>query len=291
MAEPSWSALLAVATDTSWSVNPVVLAGLVAALSAYVVRWRRVRAADGPRAAGGWRLAAFTAGIAVFVAALLSPIDTLGHQMASMHMVQHVLLLDLAPVLCLLGFTKAILRPATRRLQRVERQAGFFAHPAFAVILYAASMWIWHIPALYDAALANDGVHALEHTCFLAAGFLYWWYLLSPIRSRQRLEGLGPVIYMVTTKLAVGFLGILLTFAPVVLYDYPHGHFGLTRVEDQNVAGLIMALEQSIVMGIALAVLFARALIEDEQRSQREERYGPDALPEDAPEPAVTPPA
>lgn len=274
--------MLAAATDTSWSPDPVVIAALLAVTGVYVVRWRHVRSAEGARAAGAWRLAAFLGGIAVFVGALLSPIDTLGHQMASAHMVQHVLLLDLAPVLMLLGFTKAILRPATRRLHRIERQAGFFAHPAFAVILYSGAMWLWHVPALYDAALANDAIHVLEHTFFVAAGFLYWWYLLSPIRSRQRLEGLGPIVYMATTKLAVGMLGILLTFAPVVLYDYSTGHLGLTPLEDQNVAGLIMALEQSIVMGIALAWLFARALIEDEQRSQREERYGDDPLADDA---------
>ena len=81
-----------------------------------------------------------------------------------MHMVQHILLLDIVPILLIVSLTKVILRPATRRLQRLERSAGPLAHPAFAVVLYVGVMWGWHIPALYDAALRHPFVHALEHT-------------------------------------------------------------------------------------------------------------------------------
>jgi cytochrome c oxidase assembly factor CtaG len=117
----------------------------------------------------------------------------------------------------------------------------------------------------------------LEHLSFAAAGLLYWWHLLSPIRSRLRLGGLGPVIYMASTKLLVGFLGIGLAFAPDLLYD-AYGttgeRWGLSPIDDQHVAGLIMAVEQSIVMGIALVYLFVRMLAESEREEQRAERYG-----------------
>ena len=129
---------------------------------------------------------------------------------------------------------------------------------------------------MYDAALRNSTVHALEHLCFAAAGTLYWWHLLSPIRNRHRLSGLGPVAYMVSTKLLVGVLGIVLAFAPASFYAFyqhhPH-YWGLTPGEDQNMAGLVMALEQSIVMGVALVYLFVQMLAESEREAQRQERF------------------
>ena len=95
--------------------------------------------------------------------ALISPIDRLGEQLASVHMVQHLLIADLAPIFFTLGLTKWILRPATRRIHRIERAAGPFGHPAFGVVAYVGAMWLWHIPAMYDAALRNGNVHVLEH--------------------------------------------------------------------------------------------------------------------------------
>jgi cytochrome c oxidase assembly factor CtaG len=193
-----------------------------------------------------------------------------------MHMVQHILLLDIAPILIILGLTKVLLRPVTRRVQVIERRAGVLAHPAFAVIAYAGFMWLWHVPALYDAALRHSNLHALEHACFAAAGSLYWWHLISPIRARMRLGGMGPVLYMVSTKLLVGLLGVGLAFAPTALFPYyaHHAHYwGLSAVEDQNLAGLVMALEQSLVMGTAMVFLFVQMLGESEREAQRQERF------------------
>jgi cytochrome c oxidase assembly factor CtaG len=268
--------LAAAAPDASWTFEPAVLALTLAAGYAYVRRFRAVRAEEGTLALPGWRAAAFLAGLACVLIALVSPIDRLAEQIMTMHMVQHLLLLDLAPVLCLVGLTRVLMRPLTRHTMRLERGLGPFAHPAFAAILYVATMWFWHVPALYDAALAHSTVHVLEHLCFTIAGGLYWWHLLGPIRSRRRLSGLAPLAYMVGTKIAVGLLGIGLTFSPNALYAfYEHQprYWGLSPGSDQAVAGLIMALEQSIVMGIVLAWLFVRLLGEADAEDLRRERY------------------
>jgi putative membrane protein len=266
--------------NLSWTLSPGVLLGGAIVAGVYVRRWREVRGGASPRAAldaPAWRLCCFLAAVALAVLALISPVDSLADQLFFMHMVQHVLLLDVVPILAIVGLTKVILRPLTRAISSVERRAGVLAHPAFAVVLYVAVIWAWHIPAAYDLAVRHSGVHALEHLSFVLAGSLYWWYLLSPIRARLRLHGMGPVVYMAATKLLVGALGMGLAFAPSALYPY-YVHlprvWGISAGDDQSIAGLVMAVEQSIVMGIALVVLFVRALTESEREQQRRERFG-----------------
>src|SRR5918994_352274 len=185
-------------------------------------------------------------GILALFVALVSPVDRLGEQFATAHMVQHLLLADVVPILFTVALTKWILRPVTRHVHRIER----------------------------------------------AAGPLYWWHLLSPIRSRLRLGGIGPILYMASTKILVGFLGVLLTFAPTVLYGfYETGgtRWGLSAHDDQQVAGLVMALEQSLVMGVALAYLFFRMLSESEAEDQRARRHPPEG-PRPPRPPPVAPP-
>jgi len=260
---------IAASPDASWSFVPGAIAVVAILTVVYVRRWRAV---DGSVA----RLTSFLAGMTLVLVALVSPVDRLAEQLFFMHMTQHLLLIDLAPILVLLGLTKVILRPATRRLVRLEKAAGPLAHPVFAIGLYVAVMWIWHIPSMYDAALEYPVVHVLEHVLFSIAGGLYWWHLLSPIRSRKRLGGMGPVMYMVSTKILVGLLGVGLAFAPDAIYDFydrQPGYWGLGAGTDQAIGGLIMATEQSIVMGVALAYLFVRALEESNRRNEREERY------------------
>jgi putative membrane protein len=259
-----------VSPDASWTFSPGAIALLSIVTVAYVVRWRAV----GERPL---KLALFVSGILVTAAALISPIDALGHQLFFMHMVQHLLLLDIAPILILLGLSRKILRPVTRRMLAVERRAGFLAGPVFAITLYVVTMWVWHIPALYDLALENSAVHVVEHLSFAFAGGLYWWHLFSPIRPRHALIGLGPAGYMASTKVLVGLLGVFLTFAPDSFYSFYEEqprYWGLSPSEDQAVGGAIMALEQMVVMGIAFAWLFVRMLTESERAEQRTERFG-----------------
>ncbi len=269
--------MAAAAVDTSWTFSPAILVALTAYLGVYALRWRKSRQEGGARAAGYGRLALWVVGVACLAIALLSPIDRLGEQFAVFHMVQHLLLADLAAVALTLGLTRWILRPATRRLQRVERAAGPFAHPGFAAAAYVGVMWFWHVPAMYDATLTNEVVHTLEHLSFAAAGLLYWWHLLSPIRSRARMTGIGIIVYMASTKILVGFLGVLLAFAPVLLYESyaREGElWGITALEDQQAAGALMGLEQTLIMGVVLVFLFTRMLSESDRDDERAERYG-----------------
>jgi putative membrane protein len=265
--------------NLSWTLSPGVLLGAAIVGVTYVRRWLAVRHSGSPRAgaeAPVWRLCSFLASILVAIVALVSPIDSLADKLFFIHMIQHMLLLDLSPILGILGFTKVILRPVTRSVANLERRAGILAHPAGAVVLYVGVIWVWHVPAAYDFAVSHPLIHVCEHISFVLVGSLYWWHLLSPIRARQRLTGMGPVVYMISTKLFVGALGMGLAFAPSALYPY-YVHqarvWGISAHDDQSIAGLIMALEQSIVMGIALVTLFVRALAESERAQQREERY------------------
>ena len=254
----------------------VIVAVLIG--GAYGRRWLTVRRGPSPRAAHDaplWRLACFAGAVVTGLGALVSPIDFLAEHLFSVHMVQHILLLDIAPILAILGFTKVILRPVTRSIQDVEHRAGWFAGPVFAALLYIGVVWLWHIPAAYDFAVAHNQVHVMEHLSFLVVGSLYWWHLLSPIRSRQRLTGLGPIVYMGSTKVCVGLLGMGLAFAPAALYPYyihQRHPFGISPLTDQALAGIVMAVEQSIVMGVALVWLFIAALGESERAEQRRER-------------------
>lgn len=274
--------------DASWTFDfgPIVL--MAAAAVFYAMRFRAARASAGAHRnhqavlyarkheAPRWRAICFAAALLAAAAALISPIDRLGEQVLTMHMVQHLLLLDVAPILGILGLTRVILRPATRRFMAIERAAGPLGHPVFAALFYIATMAFWHVPAMYDAALEHPALHVLEHMMFATAGGLYWWHLLSPIRNRHRLSGMGPIVYMVATKVGVGLLGIVITFAPDALYSfYEHRGdvWGMSPATDQQVAGALMAVEQSVVMGVALAWLFIRMLGESQRSDERSERH------------------
>ncbi len=285
--------LSAIATGQAggFSLNPGPLFILLPITVAYVVRWRAVNAHP-------FRLVLFALGMTCAFAALFTPIDSLGDDLLAMHMIQHLLLLDVAPVLCLLGLTKAIFRPATKRVIQLEKSRfRWILSPKFGLIAYIGGMWFWHWPVMYDAAVTSPVVHVLEHITFTFIGGLYWWHLISPVRDSRQLSGMGAVLYMATTKVGVGILGIGLTFAPesiYAVYQFAGSNiWGMTAQEDQALAGVIMATEQSIVMGIALVWLVTQMIERSEREQQRIEKYGdskgaqktPDATPSGAPPP------
>ncbi|MGX6449801.1 cytochrome c oxidase assembly protein [Patulibacter sp. S7RM1-6] len=259
----------------SWGLElpPTILAILLWVV--YVRRWRTVRRSGDRANAPVWRLVSWVSGGVVLVVAQGNPIDALGDHLLVMHMTQHLLLLDVMPLLLLFGLNRVIMRPITRRVLWIEQRIGVIAHPLFGLAAYTLGMYVWHVPALYDAASRHDTVHLFEHMTFTGVGFLYWWHLLRPIPGRERMTAMGPMGYMGVTKVTVGLLGMALTFAPKALYgfyaDQP-AYWGLSPVADQAMAGALMATEQVLIMGVAFGVLFIRGLREAELQAQREER-------------------
>lgn len=241
----------------------------------YLRRWLAVRRSPDRAQAPVWRLASWFSGGLVLVVAQGNPIDGLGGDLLIFHMVQHLLLLDVFPLLLLFGLNRVIMRPITRRVQWLEQHIGFVGRPWFGLFAYTAGMWAWHSPLLYDAAARHDGIHLLEHMTFTGVGFLYWWHLLRPIPSRTRMTTMAPMAYMAVTKVTVGLLGMAITFSPRPLYAFYSNQpdwWSLSPTTDQMMSGALMATEQVLIMGLAFAVLFMRGLRESEVQAQREER-------------------
>jgi cytochrome c oxidase assembly factor CtaG len=210
--------------------------------------------------------------------ALVSPIDELGEErLFSIHMAQHLLLADIAPILLLLGLSRRILRPLVRRTRPIERSLGVLASPLTALILLVLVIWGWHLEAAYELALAHTWAHQLEHMSFFAVGIAFWWYVIEPAPARHRLTGMPVLAYLAAAKLLLGALGVGLAFSPNPIYDsYEQAPrtWGLTAVEDLNVGGLVMLLEQSIVLLIFFAIVFVRMLERSERDQRRRERLG-----------------
>ena len=263
--------------QVEWLADPAVLAPIAVLVAVYALRFRRVRRVERDRSgAGVVHALAFAGGILALLAALAGPLDGLGQDyLFSAHMLQHVLLGDIAPLLLLLSLSRVMMRPATRRLQRIERALGPLAHPLTGLALWLGLMYLWHVPALYDAALENEGVHLLEHVSFFAAGVAVWWPLIQPVPMRRRMTGLQPLAYIGAAKFGLAALGLYLTWSSTVFYDYYEGVpriWGLSPQDDQNIGGAIMMVEQSLTFVLVLVATFVRMLSQSEQDERRRER-------------------
>jgi putative membrane protein len=195
-------------------------------------------------------------------------------------MFQHVLLGDIAPLLLLLSLSRVILRPVTRRLMRVERALGPLASPPVAIVVWLGTMYLWHVPALYDAAAEHALLHALEHLSFFAAGIALWWPLVQPVPMRHGLTGLQPLGYIAAAKGGLAALGLVLAWSSTAHYPWYEDApriWGLSAVEDQNVAGVIMMVEQSMTLVLVMVWVFVRMLSRSEQEEVRRERLEPQA--------------
>ena len=242
----------------AWDPDLSVLIGCAALLAAY---WAAHR---GDLSRAGW----FVAGVTVMLFALTSPLDTLGDEyLFSAHMIQHLLLELAVPPLLLLGITPRFARAVLDRrpLGRIERVLG---SPLVAWTLGIATLALWHLPWLFDAALGNEYIHIVEHLCFMVTATIFWWPVLAPL-PQYRISPLLAQLYLFGGAMASTLLGIWLTFAPTVLYA-PYLHpddslhlaallrvgWGLTPAVDQQVGGLLMWVVGGFVFLAAMVALF-----------------------------------
>jgi putative membrane protein len=253
----------------AWSWEPWVLGSLALATGFYLRGWLRLKAQGvAERALGRWRAPCFGAGMATLFIALVSPLDALAAQSFTAHMVQHLLLMLVAPPLLVWSrpvytWLWALPLAARRRIGRCWMQTGalhgtyaFLMRPTVVWLLASAALWLWHIPGPYDLALANEGVHALEHLSFFLTSLAFWALVERP----QAIAGAGAgtaLVMVATFALHSGMLGALLSFSTVPLYaSYVARATAASVVEDQQTAGLIMWVPAGIVHLAALAALF-----------------------------------
>ena len=258
--------LLAHAVETRLSFEPLQLAGIAVAAAAYATRVRRLRA-RGTRVEA-WRIVMFGLGVVLMLVALVSPLASWGEdELFSMHMAQHVIHGDLAPLCLLLGLTGPILRPVLA-VKAVER-LRVLAHPFVALPLWALSLYAWHLPFLYGAAIDHQWVHALEHMSFFVGGLLMWAPVIEILPGPAWFGTGAKLGYIVVVRLVETVLANVFFWSGTVFYsDYVHPWrpWGISPLHDQGIAGAIMMLEGSFVTLGALAWLFLRLGAESELR-------------------------
>ncbi len=252
---------------TPWSFEPLQIVPTVLVAALYLRRARTLAARGQPVPV--WRQVSFWLGIALVVLALNSPIDSLGEEhFFFMHMLQHVLIGDLAPLCFVAGMTGPMLRPLLA-LPIVDR-LRVLAHPLIALPLWAADLYLWHIPYLYDGALHHDSVHAVEHFLFFTCGCLMWEPVLETLPAPAWFGTGMKLGYIAVVRLIETVLGNIFIWSSSAFYSvYRHApEWGITPVHDLNLGGVVMMAEGSVVTLGALAWLFLRLAAEGELRQE-----------------------
>lgn len=267
-----------------------ILLVLVTWGAGYSAGWWRLRRRGHPGVARGWPLALYLAGVCVLGVALLSPIDRWASRSFSMHMVQHLLLTMMAPPLLLLGNPLPVVLwalPARARrgvgrllTRKALARRGLWALTLLPVawLIYVANLWIWHLPAAYQAALRHDRVHDLEHLAFFGTALLFWWGIVNPA---PRLHGRIPVGFQIGYLVAATgqsiLLGAVIGVTERVLYPYyavASPPWGLAPLYDQALGGSLMWVSSHMYL-VPILVLVARRLNAEEQRARRSETGTP----------------
>jgi putative membrane protein len=247
------------AVEAVIQLGPLALLGL-----AYALRARRLSA--GSHAVPAWRQACFYGGGAVIVVALAG-LGGPSQELLYMHMVEHLLLGDVAALLIVLGLTGPLIAPILR-IRTFDRLRAL-SHPLVAFPLWAVDLYVWHLPILYQAALRHTAVHALEHGMFLALGINMWMCLFGPLPMPQWFGNLAKLGYIVAVRLTGTVLGNVFLWSGSAFYPfYRHGDAvaHIAPVADQNLAGAIMMIEESFLTLGLFCWLFLRAAREGEER-------------------------
>ncbi|HEU5010751.1 MAG TPA: cytochrome c oxidase assembly protein [Gaiellaceae bacterium] len=253
---------------TSWTLEPLQLAPIGLIAVAYAVRARTLARREQP--VPGWRITLFALGIGLLVVAVASPIATVGEEeLFSFHMVQHLLIGDLAPLCLLAGLTGPLLRPILA-LPGVMR-LHVFANPFVALPVWTLNLVVWHLPFFYEAAVRHSAVHAVEHIAFFGAGIVLWLPVLETLPAPEWFGTGAKLAYVVGVRLVATIVGNVFIWGGAAFYDvYDTGddYLGLSPSGDQSLAGSLMMLEGSIVTIVAIAWLFLRMAQEGDVRQE-----------------------
>ncbi|HRW05744.1 MAG TPA: cytochrome c oxidase assembly protein [Caldilineaceae bacterium] len=250
----------------SWPWEPWIVVGLALGALLYLYGLRRLwRRAGWGRVVSTRQVLCFSSGLLVIAIALLSPLAAVSNALFSAHMIQHILLMNVAAPLLIWGLEPTLvlwaLPVATRRgvgrwwRRRALLQTGWrwLNQPLVVWAIYALTLWIWHAPRFYQAAIASEAVHLLEHMGFIASALLFWWVLNQA--GHQTLQLGAALLFLFTTALHSGLLAAIITFAQRPLYPIYAPYvwaWGLTLLSDQQLAGVIMWVPVGFVYLAAL---------------------------------------
>jgi putative membrane protein len=273
----TWSELGRAWEFDPWVVVPLALSTWLYAGGLYQL-WRQAGIGHGIRL---WEAAAFLGGILILVVANVSPLHRWGGMLFSAHMTQHELLMLVAAPLLVLGkplvaMLKGLPTGWARDLVRWtsaswwRRVCAAIISPLVAWLIHAVVLWVWHLPALFQATLTSDLVHALQHLSFILSALLFWWAVM---QGPNHAVNFGvAVLYMFTTALHSGFLGALITFARTAWYPaYAETApvWGLSALEDQQIGGAIMWIPACTVYIVAGLAAMAGWMRSSEERVRR----------------------
>lgn len=277
-----WSVL------ADWTLEPTVIAGLAVAALLYGRGVIYSRQHGRATRLHWWNILGFYAGLFVIFVALASAIDGASERFLWAHMIQHELLMMVAPPLLLLGMPtlplwRAVPLGARRSsLQWLMRRSGtrhaihaigyVFSTPAVCWAIFIVSVYLWHLPALYDAALGNLAIHAIQHLSFLWGGVFFWSQVLSWRPGKPRLSYARRAAYLVLGGLASNILDTVFMFSTGVIYPYyaarPRNPGAITVLEDQHIGGAIMSVSGTVIITIMVMVMIGLWLIETERLSE-----------------------
>jgi putative membrane protein len=267
----------------SWSFSPVGIVAVVAVSVMYVRMYRRAsRLTASPPGAGHWL--PYSLGIVALCAALFSPVDAIGDEwLLSAHMMQHVLLSDVAPALLIVGLRSPVLplglaRPALLAVAPGGRTGKLIARltsPWVAIPLWAIATWVWAIPAVFDFAAQHEVVHAFEHATLFYTGMALWWLIIDPLPSARQRTGGQRLALLGFSRLASAAVCLPLTWMTATQYplyaDAPRA-YGISAIGDQQLAGASMCFIEFLVFGIAFAYVFITMLDRSDARVELGER-------------------
>lgn len=265
----------AVALHLGEFIPPLAAAALYLLLYLKRTRWL----ARAGRRVSSWRIFSFTAGVIAVVAVQLPPLDTLADEVLGAHMIQHILIGEIASLAIVLGLTGPVLAPVLRI--GATRPLRVLANPLVALALWTVDLYVWHLPVLYQLAIRHDLIHGLEHACLLGFGTLLWLGLLGPLPKPAWFHGWGRAGYVIGVRFVGAVLGNVLIWTQTVLYpvyDATDAHRGLNPISDQNLAGAAMMIVQMLLTTGLACWLFLRYTRQEEQRQSLLDLAGREGL-------------